>query len=377
MLSPLVTGDKWLNAFMFGTVYGVEEAEAVLSELNKGAATTGPAVAAFEDEFAAHEDGQFAVAASSWVGAAHLVAIEMNFRPGDEIIVPALTFRASANIFVREGAKVVLAEVDPRTFNLDPARLTEKITPKTRAIVAVHMCGQPCDMDPINEIARRHSLVVIQDAAHATGAKYHGRGLGRLGDFAIYSFQQMKNMSTLGEGGMVVTNDGQAVERMKKHRQHGGEEYAGINVRMLEVQGAVGRIQLARLPGFVEQRRRLACCLNEKLTDVDGIITPYEMPDVHHVYHLYNTLIDEPAAGMTRDQLAAALLEDEGVFTQKQYHPTLNCSALYAQWGYCEGQFPASEDAAGRVVTLPLNPRLTEADMDELVAKIRRVLDRA
>ena len=376
MLSPIATGNKWQMAFMFGSDYGVEEAQAMIDVLHCGAATTGQKVAEFEEAFARHEGAEHAVAANSWVGAAHLLTIALELKPTDEIIVPALTFDASANIFVREGAKVVLTEIDPRTFNIDPAGLEETITDRTRAIVAVHMCGQPCNMDAILEVARRNDLLVIQDAAHAPGAAYHGKKLGEVGDFAIYSFQQMKNMSTLGEGGMVITNDAALAEKMKEIRSHGGDRYFGINCRMPEVQGAVGLIQLNRLDGFNAIRRRLSYHLNELLADVEGIITPYEIPDVTHVYHLYNTLVDEMSLGMSRDEFTKALLEQENVHTMTQYHPTLNCLPKFSALGYKPGDCPVSEDASARVVTLPINPRFTDADMAELVEKIRRVLKR-
>ena len=185
MLSARWSENKWELAHQFGTIYGVEEAHAMMEVLNDWAPTCGRNVRKFEERFASHEGAKHAVAASSWVGAAHLAAIVMDIKPGDEIIVPAITFHASANIFVREGAKIVFAESDPGTFNLDTGKLEEKITSRTKAIVAVHMCGQPCDMEPILEIAERHNVLVIQDAAHAPGAEYHGKKLGEMGDFAV------------------------------------------------------------------------------------------------------------------------------------------------------------------------------------------------
>ena len=374
MLSPRLSENKWKLAHQFGTIYGVEEAQAMIEVLNNWAPTSSKRVREFEERFAAYVGAKYALAASSWVGAAHPVAIVMDIQPGDEIIVPALTFYASANIFVREGAKIVFAESDPRTFNLDPAKLEEKITPRTKAVVAVHMCGQPCDMDPILDVARRHDVLVIQDAAHAPGAEYHGKRLGEIGDFAVYSFQQSKNMSTLGEGGMVVTNNGEWAEKMRKLRSHGSGEYPGINSRMPDVQGAVGLVQLERLEGHNEIRRRLAYYLNKLLADVRGITAPYEIPDVKHVYHLYNTLVDEKAIGMTRDELIEALWEKEGINAITQYYPTVNCFPAYKAMGHGEGECPVSEEIASKIVTLPLCPRFTESDMEELVEGVKRVL---
>jgi dTDP-4-amino-4,6-dideoxygalactose transaminase len=376
MLSPLEAENKWRMAFTFGSVYGVPEAQAMLEVLNSGAPSNGRRVAEFEEKFAAHEGGKHAIAASSWVGAAHLVAIAMDLEPGDEVIIPALTFQASANIFMREGAKIVFADGDPRTFNIDPGKIEERITPRTRAIVVVHMCGQMCEMDPIVEIARRHKLFVIQDAAHAPGAEYHGKRPGEFGDFVIYSFQATKNMGTLGEGGMVVTNHGEMAEKMRMLRAHGQERYVGINARMTDMQGAVGAIQLQRVDGFNDTRREQAYYLGGLLADVDGITPPHETANIKHVYHLYNTLVDEKAVGMTRDDFCEALWEKEEVFTVKQYWPTVNCLPVFRDMGHGEGECPVSEDVASRVVTLGIGPRLTLADMDELVAKIKRALNR-
>lgn len=376
MLSPRWSQNKWDLAYNFGTIYGTEEAQAMIEVLNDWAPTCGRRVQEFEKAFAAYVGAKHALAANSWVGAAHLAAIVMDLKPGDEVIVPAITFQASANVFVREGAKIVFAESDPRTCNLDPAKLEEKITLRTRAIVPVHMCGQSCDMDPIMEIARRHNLLVVQDAAHAPGSEYHGKKLGEIGDFVVYSFQQCKNMSTLGEGGMVVTNNDEWAEKMRRLRSHGGGQYPGINSRMPDVQGAVGLIQLERLERHNAIRCRLAQYLNHLLADVDGITVPYEIPDVKHVYHLYNASVDEKVIGMKRDELIQALWDREKIKVITHYYPTINCLPTYKALGHGEGECPVSEATAARILTLPICPRFSESDMDELVEGMKLVLAR-
>jgi perosamine synthetase len=235
MLSSKLVENKWELAHAYGTVYGIEEARAMVEVLSEWAPTTNKNVREFEKKFSASVGAQYGVASNSWVGAAHALAIMLDIRKGDEFIVPAVTFQASANIFAREGARIVFAEVDPKTFNIDPGKLEEKITLKTRAIVAVHMCGQPCDMDAILEIANRRGIIVIQNAAHAPGALYQGKGLGELGNCVIYSFHQSKNMSTLGEGGLIVTNDKEWASNMKKIREHGAGSYIGISNRMTDL----------------------------------------------------------------------------------------------------------------------------------------------
>jgi perosamine synthetase len=366
--------NKWELAQFFGTVYGVEEARTMIEVLNEWAPTNNQRVREFESKYAEYVGARYGVAANSWVGAAHLLAILLDIQKGDEFIVPAVTFQASANIFQREGAKIVFAEVDPRTFNLDPARLEAKITHKTKAIVAVHMCGQPCDMDAINEIAKRHNLIVIQDAAHAPGALYKGKRLGELSDFVVYSFHQSKNMSTLGEGGIVVTHKKEWSEKMKRFRAHGAGMYIGISCRMTEIQGAVGLIQMDRLPKNNATRRRLAYYLNRKLAEIDGFITPLEIPDVYHVYHIYNAVIDSQILGLSRSELIRKLWTDKRIMVGTQYYPTVNCLPAYEALGHGKGECPVAERVATQLVSLPISPRFTEADMDELVEGIKDVV---
>lgn len=374
MLSPRLSQNKWELAHYFGTIYGVEEAQAMIEVLNDWAPTCNRKVPEFEQRFAEYVGAKEAVATNSWVGAAHLVAIMIKIKPGDEIIVPALTFSASASIFAREGAKIVFAESDPRTFNIDPEKLENKISFHTKAILIVHMCGQPCDMDVILEIAQRHHLLIIQDAAHAPGAEYHGKKMGEMGDFAIYSFQQSKNISTLGEGGMVVMNSSESREIMSCIRSHGGQEYLGISCRMTDVQGAVGLIQLERLETYNSIRRKLAYRLNKILGSIEGITTPYEIPSVKHVYHLYNVTVDESKIGMTRDAFIQKLWERYMIKAVTKYFPTLNCLPAYKKFGHAKGECPVTERTASKIVTLPISPRFTEIDLEELAQGISGVI---
>ena len=374
MLSPRLSQNKWELAHYFGTIYGVEEAQAMIEVLNDWAPSTNQKAPEFEQRFAEYVGAQNAVATNSWAGAAHLVAIVINIEPGDEIIVPALTFSASANIFAREGAKIVFAESDPHTFNLDPNKLEEKISSHTKAIIIVHMCGQPCDMDIILEIAQRHRLLIIQDASHAPGAEYHGKKMGEMGDFAIYSFQQSKNISTLGEGGMVVMNNSEWGDKMRCIRSHGGQEYLGISCRMTDVQGAVGLIQLERLETYNSIRRKLAYHLNKILASIEGITTPYEIPNVKHVYHLYNVTVDESKIAMTRDAFIQKLWESYKIKAVTKYFPTLNCLPAYKKFGHAKGECPIAERTASKIVTLPISPRFTEIDLEELAQGISGVI---
>lgn len=373
MLSPRLQENKWDLPHSYGSIYGVEEAQAMLEVLNDWAPTNNKRVREFEQKYASFVQGQYGVATNSWGGGAHLVAIMLDLQPGDEIIVPALAMQATANIFVREGAKIVFAEIDPRTFNLDPDKVEEKITPRTKAIIVVHMCGQPCDLDPIEQIAKKHGVFLIQDAAHAPGALYKGKGLGAYGDFVIYSFHQAKNMCTLGEGGMVVTHNREWAEKLRRLRGHGAGLYIGVSNRMTEVQAAVGLVQLEKVETHNTTRRQLSYYLNELISEVDGLSPPYEIPDVYHVYHLYNAIIDEKRIGLTRDEFLRLLWKKKQIMVIT-YYPTVNCLPAYKALGHGEGECPVSEDVTARSIVLPMSPRYTKADMAELVAGIKEVV---
>ena len=369
-----VSENKWEAAQKFGTFYGKEEALAMLEVLKNGAATNSSNVREFEKEFAQHMGGSYGVAANSWVGAANLLVIAMDIKAGDEIIIPALTFQASANIFVQEGAKIVFADINPRTFNIDADKLRDKITSKTKAIVVVHMCGQPADMDPILKIAKEYNLTVIQDAAHAHGALYKGRKLGELADYTIYSFHQGKNMSTLGEGGMVVTDKKDIVDKMKKLRAHGAGQYLGISSRMTDIQGAVGRVQLKRLDQNNLKRRELAYHLNKKLACIEGIDIPLEISDVYHVYHIYNIIIRQERINMSRDDFIKRMWLTGRIMAATQYYPTVNCLSAYESIGYGAGICPVAEEVSKNLVSLPISVNLKIEDMDEMAEIISKIV---
>lgn len=367
--------NKWKHALFNGTEYGFEEANAVLKVINEWAPTNNINVKAFEKEFAEFAGGGYGVSANSWVGAAQLLAIILQFKPGDEVIVPALTFQASSNIFIREGAKIVFADSDPRTFNIDPFKLESLITDRTRAIVVVHLCGQPCDMDAINKIAGKYDIPVIQDAAHAVGALYKGKPLAQLSEYVLYSFHQSKNMSTLGEGGMLVTANESMSLDMKKIRTHGSGLFAGISSRMTDMQGAVGLIQLKRVVGQNEKRREVAHYMTERFLQVPGITPPYENSEIVHTYHLYNILMAPEIIGMSRDELLKKLWIKKKIMVGKQYSPTVNCLEAYQEIGYGKGLCPVAEDMSERLLSLPISFKFTKSDVDELVDGIVDVIN--
>lgn len=365
---------KWSLSHSFGTIYGVEEASAMLEVLTNWAPTSGPKVNEFEQKFAEYIGAKHALAVNSCASALHLAAIVIGIESGDEVIVPTLTFHASANVFAFQGAKIVFTESDPRTFNIDRTKIKQKVTDKTKVIVAVHMCGQPCEMDSINEIAKEKGIVVIEDAAHALGAVYKDRKVGTLSDIAAFSFQQCKNMSTLGEGGMIVTDNDEYAEKIKLYRSHGSGIYSGLNYRMTDVQGAVGVVQLDRIERHNEIRRKLAHYLTNLLKEVNGINPPYEMKNIKHAYHLYNTLVEPDIINMNRDTFIKKLLDEEGIKAITQYYPPIHLLKPYQKLGHQEGECPITEEFTKRIVTLPLCPRLTFEDMKFMVDAIKRVI---
>lgn len=374
MLSPSAEENKWVFPHSYGTIYGSEEPQAVLEAMMEGAQSNGKKVKLFEKKFAELVDGKYGVATNSWGSAAQIVAILMDLKETDEIIVPAWTMSASANFFVREGAKIVFAEVNPNTFTIDPDKLEEKITEHTKAICIVHMCGQPCDLDRIQSIAKKHNLLIIQDAAHAPGARYKGNGLGKYGDFVIYSFHQAKNMCTLGEGGMVVTNNKEWADKLGKLRMHGMGEYIGISCKMTEVQAAVGLEQIKKLPGQNAKRRELSYYLNSLLQDQDKLIVPYELPDVEHTYHLYSLKINKEKTSITKDEITRYLWTKKRIMAIA-YYPTVNCLPVYKEMGHGEGECPITEEVAANTIVLPMNPRYTKEDMEILANGVKEVLE--
>ena len=343
-----------------GTLYDFREAEAVMRVLQAGAVTNSVEVRAFEREFAEFVGAKHALAVSSCVAALHLPLLAHDFQPGDEVIVPAMTFRATANPAEVQAGHVRFVDALDKSFNIDPAGIEEEITARTKAVYPVHMCGQPCDMDPILEVASEHGILVIEDAAHAAGASYRGRRIGSIGDYTAFSFQCLKNMSTLGEGGMLTFNREDTYGRIKQLRSNGD---AGLNYRMTEAQAAVGRVQLQKLPHHNALRKRNAEYLFDGLGHVKGIEVQKVYGFGDSSYHLANALIVPDEAGLTRDACLETLKEKYGVTCRTQYAPIVPFQPYYQnKYGFRPGDFPVAEDLAARVITLPIGPGLSFPD---------------
>src|SRR5579872_3469117 len=325
----------------------------------------GHEVANFEQEFAAYCGASECIGLNSGTSALHLALLAAGVGPGDEVITVPFTFVASVAAVLYAGARPVLVDIDPRSFTMDPAAIESAITPRTKVILPVHLYGQTANMDPILEIARRHNLIVIEDAAQAHGAKYKGRPTGSIGDIGCFSFYPAKNLGAYGEGGAVTTNNPNYAKQIRRLRDWGQEgKYRhvlrGFNYRMEGFQGAILRVKLRHLEKWTERRRAIAQTYNQLLSDMN-VETPAEMPWARHVYHVYSVRSKE------RDALQAALLA-EGIQTAVHYALPAHLQPAYADLGYSKGDLPESEKAAEEVLALPVYPELTDAQV-RLVAQ--------
>lgn len=347
---------------------GDEERAAVLAVLDSGMLVQGPQVAAFEAEFAACIGVPHAVAVASGTAALHLALLAHGIGPGDEVITSSFTFVASANTVIYVGARPVFADVDEHTFNLDPDAVEAAVTPRTRAIVPVHLYGQACDMDRIMAIADRHGLIVIEDAAQAVGATYRGRPLGTFGT-GCFSFYATKNVAC-GEGGMITTADEAVAERARLLRQQGMRtryvyETLGYNLRMTDLHAAIGRAQLGRMEELTRRRRENAAALSRALTSV---VTPFEAPDRDHVWHQYTVRL---TGGRDRDA-AARRLGEAGVGTGVFYSPGVHhFDHVRAAAG--EHDLPVTDRVAREVLSLPVHPLLSAEDLAVIAREVNRL----
>lgn len=351
-----------------------QEIDAAIKEvLLGGQFILGPSVQKLEEEVAAYCGCKYGVGVASGTDALRLTLTALGIGPGDEVITTPFTFIATANTISHCGAKPVFVDIDPKTYNIDPAAIQKAISKRTKAIVPVHLYGQPVDMDPIMDLAEKYGLYVIEDIAQAMGARYKGRRVGSIGHAGALSFFPSKNLGAYGDGGMVVTNDAVLAEKIDILRKQGSKkkyyaEVLGFNSRLDTLQAAILSVKLKHLDSWNEARRQRAKRYNELLSGLP-VITPYEAPDVYHVYHQYTIRTKE------RDALAAHLKE-RGISTMVYYPLPLHLQRVFADLGYGEGSFPESETASREVLSLPMYPELTEAEQQEVVRAIRGFYER-
>jgi dTDP-4-amino-4,6-dideoxygalactose transaminase len=341
--------------------------------LASGAFVLGEEVAAFEQAFAAYCGVPHAIGVNSGTSALHLALLAVGVGPGDEVLTVPFTFVATVAAIRYTGARPVFVDIDPTSFTLNVQQLEAAITPRTKAILPVHLYGQPADMDPILDIARRHGLRVIEDAAQAHGAAYKGRPAGSLGDLACFSFYPGKNLGAYGEGGMVLTRDPGYARTLRMLRDWGAERkyehvLQGYNYRLEGLQGAILRVKLRHLEAWTDARRSHAAHYDQRLQGT-GVQTPTALPHNRHVYHVYAIRVRDRAA--CQQALAA-----QGIQTGIHYPIPVHRLPAHADLGYAAGAFPEAEAAAAEVLSLPMYPELTVAQQEHVVQALRQVARR-
>lgn len=358
-----------------------EDIQAVVDVLRSDYLTTGPKVAEFENIVANYVGAKYAVAVSNGTAALHIACLAAGIQPGDEVIVSPITFAASANCVLYCGGKPVFADIKPDTYNIDPEDIERKITSKTKAIIAVHYTGQPCEMDEITAIAKKHNLVVIEDGAQVISGEYKGKKIGSISDMTTFSFHPVKPVTT-GEGGMVTTDNEELYQRLKLFHTHGitreesllthneGPWYyeqleLGYNYRITDIQCALGISQMKRLDQFAAHRRKLAHRYDEAFEGCKDIITPYQHPDCLSSYHLY--MIQVPAE---RRQEIFENLRNKGIGVNVHYIPVYKLP-YYQQHGYQSTCCPNAEAFYARAITLPLYADMTEEQVDYVVECVK------
>jgi dTDP-4-amino-4,6-dideoxygalactose transaminase len=341
--------------------------EAVLGVMDSGYFVLGPNVKALEAEVAEYVGCQYGVGVASGTDALRLSLEALDIGPGDEVITTPFTFVATANTISHAGARPVFVDIDPRTYNIVPAQIEAAITKRTKAIVPVHLYGQPAEMDAIMDIARRHNLYVIEDCAQAIGAEDDGRRVGTFGDLACFSFYPTKNLGAFGDAGMVTTNDPDLAERVTVLRQQGSRtryyhDVLGFNSRLDEMQAALLRVKLRYLDDWQARRRQIAAHYDQLLGNL-GVETPFVRPGVTHVYHQYTIRVAR------RDDLHE-FLREHGVGSMIYYPLPLHLQEMYRDLGYAEGSLPVSEQAGCEVLSLPVYPELVEEQIQAVAEAI-------
>lgn len=361
---------------------GSEEKRAVMEVLDSGAIAQGRKVLAFEEAFAAYCGTKHAVALANGTVALHAMLSAAGIGDGDEVVTTPLSFAATANAVLMAGAEPVFADIDPLTMNLDPENAGAALTPRTRALLAVHLYGLPCDMDSFQSLAERGNLLVLEDSCQAHGATYRGRRAGSLGNAACFSFYATKNM-TCGEGGMITTFDDGIAERARRLRFHGQDNKGkyvyrelGFNYRMTDIAAALGLCQLEKLPSMNDLRRANASLYRRLLAGIPGFVLPPVAQGAEHVYHQFTVRVVRKDFGLDRDELARALSRF-GIETGIHYPLPLHVYPQFTALGYRWGDFPNAERASGEVLSLPVGPHLCGDDIAYVAACIREVAERA
>lgn len=365
-----------------------DDVAAVAAVLRSDWLTTGPLVEQFERGFAAAVGADEAVAVSNGTAALHAAVHALDIGPGDEVIVPAMTFAATANCVVYQGATPIFADVAPDTLLIDPAQVEAKLSPRSRAVIAVDYAGQPCDYDALRAITDRRGLALVSDACHAVGGSYRGRPVGTLADLNTFSLHPVKHMTT-GEGGVITTGNAALAQRMRVFRNHGitsdhrmREQQGswryemvelGFNYRLTDLQCALGLSQLRKLHRWVARRQEIARRYDQALAQLPAVAPLAVRPDLSHAYHLYVVRFDLSRLRVGRAEIFAAL-RAEGIGVNVHYVP-VHCHPFYQRrFGVGPGLCPVAEAAYQRIVSLPMFPAMTDRDVDDVVEALGKVM---
>lgn len=369
---------------------GEEEKKEVLEALDSGWITTGPRTQKFEENFSSYIGCSHSIAVNSCTAGLHLSLATIGVGSGDEVITSPFTFCATANAIIHLGATPVFADIDPKTRNIDPHEIANKITSRTKAILPVHYGGHPCAMDEILQIAKEHKLFVVEDAAHAVAAEYKGRKIGSIGDLTSFSFYATKNLTT-GEGGMITTNNSALEERIRPLALHGinrdtwrryekgGSWYyevldSGYKYNMSDILAAIGIHQLEKMPRLQQIRKDYVERYSVAFAGLPAIETPYEAPEVKHAWHLYSILIKPETLSIDRAQFIEELYK-ENIGTSVHFIP-LHLQPYYREkFSFQRGDFPQTEYVYDRIISLPLYPRMSEQDVEDVISAVRGIVE--
>jgi perosamine synthetase len=365
-----------------------EDIQAVADVLRSDWLTTGPKVGEFEDALAARVGAKYAVAFSSGTAALHGASFAAGLKPGDEAITTPLTFAATANCVLYQGARPVFADVSSDTLNLDPDRLAERITPKTRAVLPVDYAGHPADLDPILAVAERHGLTVIEDACHALGAEYHGRRTGSIAHMSVFSFHPVKHLAT-GEGGMVTTDRADLAESLRRFRNHGISSDArqrhasgqwhyemvllGFNYRLTDIACALGLSQLKKLEANLHRRREIADRYTRAFRELPSVVAPKVRSNVNPAWHLYPIRLNPAQLSAGRGQIFRGL-RAENIGVNVHYIPVHLHPYYRDQFGYVGGEYPVAEAAYEQLISLPMFHGMSDQDVEDVIAAVGKVL---
>jgi dTDP-4-amino-4,6-dideoxygalactose transaminase len=361
-----------------------DEVDRAISEvMNSSQFILGSEVSAFEEEIAAYLGARYAIGVASGTDALQLALLACGIGSDDEVITTPFTFIATAETIAKCSAMPVFVDIDPKTYNIDPAKIEPKITQRTKAILPVHLYGQPADMDPILELVRKYHLKVVEDCAQALGTEYRGKKVGSLGDVGCLSFFPSKVLGAYGDGGMVVTNSPEIAEKVKMLRNHGCKEkyyhlIPGFNSRLDELQAAILRVKLKYLDGWNEARRQKASAYSRLLGEIENIEPPYVAPYSHHIFNYYTIRLNNNPKSQShsiRNSLQRHLTS-QGIATAIYYPLSLHLQDIFKPLGYGPASFPQSERAQEQVLSLPMYPELAKEQIEDVVSEIKRFVNR-